>query len=507
MTRRLPFLVLTTFILLMARPAVLFSQEAGPTAIEHTSSEATTESDHGNKGHDIGKELPLWSVIPFVGILLSIALFPLLAPHFWHRHYPKVSLFWAVVFAVPFLTAYREIAVHEILHIYLVDYIPFIILIGSLFTVSGGIVLRGTLVGTPPMNTLFLLIGSFLSSLIGTTGSAMLLIRPVLRANIHRQNKVHVVIFFIFLVSNIGGSLTPLGDPPLFLGFLHGVPFQWTLKLFPEMAFCLVVLLTVFYFLDSFLLKREQPTPAKTTQLIPLSLAGAHNFLFLLGIVGAVLFSGLVKMGHVPLLGVEREIESLIRDVAILVIAYFAYRTTKPECRQENGFTWHPIQEVAYLFAGIFMTIVPALAILKAGEEGALRMLIRTANTEASYFWLTGTLSSFLDNAPTYLTYFNTALGKLHLTEEMTRTFLYTGEAPADKIEHLREFEHYLKAISCGAVFMGANTYIGNAPNFMVRSIAEENHVRMPSFLGYMGWSVAILIPTFILVTLIFFRG
>jgi len=502
------WLVTMVFALVWMAPVVLFAEETTPTTTEaaetHAESSLSHETPHG-AGHDIGKELPLWTVIPFVGILLSIALFPLLAPHFWHRHFPKVSLFWALVFALPFLMVYRGLALHEILHVYIVDYIPFIILLGGLYAVSGGIVLRGTLVGKPPLNTLLLLIGTLLSSFIGTTGSSMLLIRPVIRANAYRRNKAHVIIFFIFLISNIGGSLTPLGDPPLFLGFLHGVPFQWTFKLLPEMAFCTVILLLVFYAIDTITLKREGAIAVK--DVTPLSLGGGFNFVFLLGIVGAVLFSGLVKLGHVNILGIPRETESLIRDVAILLFGFLAYKTTHPQCRMDNGFTWDAIKEVAYLFAGIFMTIIPALAILRAGEEGALRALIRAANSEAAYFWLAGSLSSFLDNAPTYLTYFNTALGKLHLDEPTVRAFLYTGAAPPGMEENLRQFEHFLKAISCGAVFMGANTYIGNAPNFMVRSIAEENHIRMPSFFGYMGWSLAILIPTFVVVTFIFFRG
>jgi Na+/H+ antiporter NhaD/arsenite permease-like protein len=516
--RRLTVLMLLSLGLVLSRPFLLLAQDT-TTAPSSTTTEATTteptdasaehaetgETTHGG-GHDIGKELPIWTIIPFVGILLSIALFPLLAAHFWHHHFPKVSLFWSLVFAVPFLFVYKGLALHEILHVYIVDYIPFIILLTGLYAVSGGIVLRGTLVGTPPVNTLLLLIGTVLSSVIGTTGSSMLLIRPVIRANAHRKNKAHVIVFFIFLISNIGGSLTPLGDPPLFLGFLHGVPFQWTLKLFPEMAFCTVVLSVVFFLLDSQMMKRETAAP-ESGQTTPLSIGGSFNFVFLLGIVGAVLFSGLAKLGSVPVLGIPRETESLIRDAAIIVIAFLAYMTTKSECREENAFTWDAIKEVAYLFAGIFMTIIPAIAILRAGENGALRALIRMANSEAAYFWLTGILSSFLDNAPTYLTYFNTALGKLHLDEATVRAFLYTGTTPAGMEENLKSFEHFLKAISCGAVFMGANTYIGNAPNFMVRSIAEENHIKMPSFFGFMGWSVAILIPTFIVVTFVFFRG
>ncbi|GIX05827.1 MAG: sodium:proton antiporter [Candidatus Poribacteria bacterium] len=507
-------------------------------------------AEHGAAHPSIGEELPLYWVIPFVGILLSIALGPILAPHWWHHNYPKASAFWAAAFAIPFLIVFGlkgelSVAFHEILHIYLVDYIPFIILLGGLFTAAGGIVLRGTVVGTPMVNVLFILVGSILASWIGTTGASMVLIRPLLRANRHRQHRMHIVIIFIFLVSNIGGSLTPLGDPPLFLGFLHGVPFHWTISLLPEAALMVAAVLVIFYFLERHYLKREpwaeeeQEEEAEAARQ-PVRLVGYHNFLFLLGIMGAVLLSGVWHPGEVNILGVHVPTESLVRDVIILIMAFAAYKTTHPDLRKENGFTWEPIREVAYLFAGIFMTIVPALAILRAGENGAAAFVIRAARSEPAYFWLTGTLSSFLDNAPTYLTFFNTALGQLHLSEpaiaeylrnvplpffhahapsvELTRQILQNhadtlpyfaamSEAQAIPLlqEKLAHFETYLKAISIGAVFMGANTYIGNAPNFMVRSIAIENGVKMPSFFGYMLWSLCILVPLFLVITFVFF--
>lgn len=456
------------------------------------------ESSGGHAGVDLGSILPLWSVIPFAGILLSIALFPLFAPHFWHHHFGKVSAFWAVLFAVPFLFAFGGGAWHEILHIYLIDYIPFIILLWGLFTVSGGLLVRGKMEGTPLVNTVFLLIGTALASWVGTTGAAMLLIRPVIRSNRNRQNKVHIIVFFIFLVANIGGSLTPLGDPPLFLGFLHGVSFFWTMNLLPMMLFMALILLALFFLLDTFMYRREKAAGnvgRDTGEKEPIRVVGLCNLIFLLGIVLSVLMSGMVKLGEVNIGGVHVEVQNLLRDILIITMGLLSLKFTSRAIREENEFTWFPIKEVAFLFAGIFMTIVPALAILRAGEHGALAFLIKTVNDPAHYFWATGLLSSFLDNAPTYLTFFNSALGQL-----------LPGVPEAAAVPQLMaEHKLFLEAISCGAVFMGANTYIGNAPNFMVKSIAESSGVQMPSFFGFMLYSTAILIPLFILVTIVFF--
>lgn len=497
-------------------------------AVIHNKTEAEHAGGHGHKGHfNIGAVLPLWSIIPFAGILLSIALLPLIAPHFWHHHYPKVSLFWALVLAVPFLIAYKGTAFYEIVHIYLVDYFPFIILLWGLFTVSGGILLRGTLKGTPGVNTLLLLIGTILASWMGTTGAAMLLIRPIIRSNSDRKYKIHIIVFFIFLVANIGGSLTPLGDPPLFLGFIHGVPFFWTFALFPMMLFLAVALLVIFFILDTILYKKESITPSDEEKA-PLKLEGCHNFIFLLGILGAVLLSGNWKPGDITILGVHVGIQNLTRDATIIGMGLLSLITTRKLTRQDNEFTWAPIKEVAYLFAGIFMTIIPALAMLKAGAEGAMAFIINIVKEPYHYFWITGVLSSFLDNAPTYLTFFNLALGRLGLPEAVVNPLL-SGLAlepgavqaavanlnlPAAEAKNIvnnmlsgnaEKFIIYLKAISAGAVFFGANTYIGNAPNFMVRSIAEENKINMPSFFGYMIWSVGILCPLFLIVTFLFF--
>ncbi len=447
----------------------------------------------------LGAQLPLWSVIPFAGILLSIAVFPLIAPHFWHHHFPKISAAWALAFAVPFLFAYQGHAVHEILHIYLLDYIPFIILLWGLYTIAGGILVTGKIQGKPLTNVIIILIGTLLASWVGTTGAAMIMIRPLLRANANRKNKVHLVIFFIFLVANIGGSLTPLGDPPLFLGFLHGVSFFWTMNLFPDMAFASVILLVIFYIWDSLLYRKEDIVEDTQTEKEPVRIKGAINFLFLACVVGGVLFSGIAHLGEVTVLGIHMQLQNIIRDIWIVIIGIVSWRITPMYNREQNEFTWFPIKEVAYLFAGIFMTIIPALAILKAGEHGAMAPLIKAVETPDHFFWVTGALSSFLDNAPTYLTFFNTALGKLGLTEEMIRTAFAAGTINA----MYPEFINLLKGISVGAVFMGANTYIGNAPNFMVKSIAEESGITMPSFFGYiLKYSLPILIPVFVLVSL-----
>lgn len=445
---------------------------------------------------DIGSLLPLWSILPFVGILMSIALLPLLAPHFWHHHFPKVSAFWTLVFAVPFLFFYKGTALYSIGHIYIIDYIPFIILLWSLYTISGGIYVQGSLKGTPAVNLLLLLIGTLLASLVGTTGASMLLIRPVLRSNAWRKYKVHTIVFFIFLISNIGGALTPLGDPPLFLGFLHGVPFFWTMKLFPQMAFASVILLLLYFIMDTYYYRKEDKAALQYIEAEPLRIQGAHNLIFLAGVVAGVLLSGLVKLSEVNILGIHQSIENLIKDAVLIIMGLLSLYFTNKEIRKSNEFGWAPILEVAYLFAGIFMTIIPALAILKAGEHGALAFLIKSVDTPTHYFWASGLLSSFLDNAPTYLTFFSSAIGKF-----------YPGMPEAEAVAMLIvEKIPYLAAISAGAVFMGANTYIGNAPNFMVKSIAEEAGVAMPSFFGYMfKYSIPILGFLFVIMTFIFY--
>lgn len=444
--------------------------------------------------HLDGSTLSLWWALPFAGILLSIALFPLFAPHFWEKNFGKVSAIWIVAVLAPFLLQFGwELTLYEVLHLLLLEYLPFIILLLALFTVAGGIHIAGSFRGSPVSNTLFLAAGTALASWTGTTGASVLLIRPVIRANAERRFKVHVIIFFIFLVSNVGGSLTPLGDPPLFLGFLKGVDFFWpTVHLLAPMLVVALPLLVIFFVLDTILLRQEGGLAASTEPGTRVGIRGVANVGLLVCIIGAVLLSGAWKPGiSFIVFSVEVELQNLVRDLLLLAITYVSWRHTDHGHRAANAFTWAPILEVAKLFAGIFVTIMPVIAILKAGDHGALRAVIGAVTTadgqpiDAMYFWLTGMLSSFLDNAPTYLVFFNAAGGDAeHLMGSMAGT---------------------LAAISAGAVFMGANSYIGNAPNFMVKSIAEEQGIRMPSFFGYLVWSGLLLLPLFAVVTLIFF--
>lgn len=450
--------------------------------------------------HLEGADLRLFWIVPFIGILLSIAIFPLVAPSFWHHNFGKISAFWGAAFLLPFTLVFGwQLALFELLHVALLEYIPFIILLLALFTVAGGVRLKGRLRGTPVVNTGILLLGTMIASWMGTTGAAMLLIRPIIRANEWRQHRVHTIVFFIFLVANIGGSLTPLGDPPLFLGFLKGVSFFWpTTHMFLPMVMLSVLLLVIYFLLDSYLFNKEEikeppqePASENAEPEEALGLEGSANLLLLVGVIGAVLMSGVWRPDvAIDIYHVEVELQNLTRDVLLIGIAVFSWQMTPKASREANGFSWFPIVEVAKLFAGIFVTIVPAIAILKAGTNGAMSGLVNMVNVDGQpvnsmYFWLTGILSSFLDNAPTYLVFFNTAGGDADiLMGPMAQTLL---------------------AISAGAVFMGANTYIGNAPNFMVRSIAEERGIAMPSFFGYMAWSGLILLPLFGLVTLVFF--
>jgi len=432
---------------------------------------------------------PVWAVIPFIGMLMSIAVFPLINAHWWEHNFGKISFLWIVVayvmmyFSVPAGTHFLDAFGHDIFHVYLEEYISFIILLGSLFVISGGILIKGSLSGKPVSNLTILAIGSVIASFIGTTGAAMLLIRPLIKSIHWRQYKMHIIIFFIFLVCNIGGSLTPIGDPPLFLGFLKGIPFEWTFQLTPIWAFAVVILLAVFFLMDKHLMKKETDVPLMEKKGIRIQ--GAYNFLLLLGVIGAVLYSGIFKHGPIHLPYGELMIENLMRDTAMIALAVVSMLITPRPIRKENNFNFFPIKEVAYLFIGIFTTMIPALMLLNArgGELGI--------DTAAKFFWVTGVLSSFLDNAPTYITFLETALGMLKLNIQQ---FLMDPAGVS-----------FLKGISIGAVFMGANTYIGNGPNFMVKAIAEQEKIKMPSFFGYMVWSGLILMPLFVLVHLLFF--
>ena len=444
---------------------------------------------------DGGSLSPLWGV-PFAGILLSIALMPLLAPSFWHHHYGKVSAAWALAFLLPFAALHGPaLAGTQLMHALVAEYIPFIVLLTALFTVAGGIHIRGNLHGAPGLNTAILAIGAVLASFMGTTGASMLLIRPLIRANDNRVHRVHVVVFFIFIVSNVGGSLTPLGDPPLFLGFLKGVDFFWTARnILPDTMFVLGVLLVLFYLIDRHYYRKEGILPVDPTpDTRGIGFDGAANFWLLAGVVALVLMSGFWKSGvHFDVAGTEVGLPGLLRDAGLIAITLVSLKITAKSVHQANQFEWGPMAEVAKLFAGIFLTIIPVIAMLKAGTQGPFGAVVSAVTRPdgqpdpAMYFWATGALSSFLDNAPTYLVFFNTAGG--------------------DPAALMTTYATTLAAISAGAVFMGANTYIGNAPNLMVKAIAESRGVRMPSFFGYMAWSMAILLPLFVLTTFLFFR-
>jgi Na+/H+ antiporter NhaD/arsenite permease-like protein len=413
---------------------------------------------------------PLWSIVFFIGLLLSIAVLPLVNSEWWGKRYGLVSLGVAIPAAVVILFTEKILLLHT-----LIEYVSFIILLGSLFVISGGIVIRTSARGKPLVNTVFLLIGAIFASFIGTTGASMVLIRPLIRANHHRKNKAHIFIFFIFLVSNVGGLLTPLGDPPLFLGFLRGVPFTWTFRLVPFWLFAVAILLAVFYFIDRARMKTESDDSfleglddAITDRL---DIRGKVNFIFL-----AMVIAAFFVPSKVPFL----------REAVMLAAAVLSLNFTSVALREENAFTYHPIIEVAILFAGIFVTMVPPMKILEASGNSL------GVDVPWKFFWASGGLSSFLDNAPTYLVFSSAAKG-VAAAQNITSNLI--AGVPAA----------FLKAISVGSVFMGANSYIGNGPNFMVKAICEENGITMPSFFGYMAWSVGILVPLFIVITLVFF--
>jgi Na+/H+ antiporter NhaD/arsenite permease-like protein len=438
----------------------------------------------------------VWA-LPFAGLLLCIATGPVLFAHFWERQYPKFAALFAVLVITPLLMTFSPaIVAFTLAHTVLLEYLPFILLLLALFTVAGGIYIEGNLHDSAFTNTALLGFGALLASVVGTTGASMILIRPLIRANDDRRFNAHVVIFFIFLVSNIGGSLTPLGDPPLFLGFLKGVDFFWTTThLFAETLVAGGIVLAVFMVIDIVLHRREGnfPTRADPTPDAPLRLHGRINLLLLGVIIAAILVSARWKPGiAVTLLGTTLQLQDMLRDLTFVIVTIASMVLTRAEHRKANGFSWGPIREVAILFAGIFVCIVPVMAMLQAGADGAFAPLVAlvshadgSPNTLA-YFWLTGGLSSFLDNAPTYLVFFELAGGD-------AKTLMTSGAMT-------------LAAISAGAVFMGANTYIGNAPNFMVYAIARDAGVRMPSFFGYMLWSGAVLMPVFVLTGWVFFR-
>ena len=499
-------ITLVTVSMMLLSP--LFIKAYGESAKTDSHSSVKTETVHNENSaphgegeihhapHIDAKNLSLLWIIPFCGILLSIALFPLLTPHFWHHHYGKVSLFWWIVFFVAFSFYFGlGTGTFYLLEVYILEFIPFITLLLALFTVAGGIQLKGDLAGTPKVNTIMILIGGILASLMGTTGAAMVTIRPILRANQWRKKKVHIVVFVIFVVANVGGGLTPLGDPPLFLGFLKGVDFFWTVvHMLPLVAFVVGILLVIFFIMDTIYYKQEEKPAVSdnSDNKEKLQLVGVPNMILLPCIVLAVLSSSLNLGTAFTIHYVEVPSATILQVALLLLITFVSLKVSKPEIREGNGFNWEPIKEVAKLFATIFMTMVTPIAMLKAGADGPMGAVIKGVVDSSGefinshFFWATGTLSSFLDNAPTYLVFFNTAGG--------------------NPVDLMTTHASTLLAISAGAVFMGANTYIGNAPNFMTKSIAEEWGVPMPSFFGYMfKYSIPILIPVFILVTYIFF--
>jgi Na+/H+ antiporter NhaD/arsenite permease-like protein len=438
---------------------------------------------------------PWPSALPFVGLLLSIATGPLVAPRFWHAHYGKIAFMWSALTLAP-LAALHGVptALTALAHAALGEYFSFIILLIALYVVAGGILVTGRLRGTPLVNTAILALGTVLASIVGTTGAAMILIRPLLRANSARLHNVHVVIFFVFLVANIGGALSPLGDPPLFVGFLHGVDFFWTAThLWRPTALTAALVLAAFVAVDVWYYRQdrrisvvgEKPSPD------PIRVRGLINLTLVSLVIAASVLSALWKPGITfNVYGTELELQDVTRDIALVAITVASLVLTPDEHRERNGFTWEPIVEVVKLFAGIFICIVPVMAMLEEGHAGPFSWVLGLMADDAgnprnaAYFWLTGMLSAVLDNAPTYLVFFG------------------LGGGDADRL--MGELAPTLAAISMGAVYMGALTYIGNAPNFMIYAIATERGVRMPSFFRYMAWSGAVLLPVFAIVTYVF---
>jgi Na+/H+ antiporter NhaD/arsenite permease-like protein len=442
----------------------------------------------------MGAELPLWTLLPFAALLLAIAALPLATPHWWEHNRNKgiVVLALSLPLAAYLVIAWGHDGAHQ-LEEKALEYLSFLMLLGSLFVISGGIYVQGSLSGTPLINTGILALGGLLASFIGTTGASVVLIRPLLRANVPRSRRAHIVVFFIFIVSNCGGLLTPLGDPPLFLGFLKGVPFTWTFQLWPQWLLVNGLLLVIFNVWDQKMLNRdEREKPGSQLEQVmqhePLRIKGLHNIPLLAGIVAVIYAAGqgLGRGGEVWPYGIQEGL--------MFLLAAISYFSTPRSIHEGNRFSFAPIIEVAVLFAGIFVTMIPALLILN--ERGSQLGV----KTPAQFFWATGVLSSVLDNAPTYLTFAATALGMFDIAPGGRNMVAFLNH------ERAAETASILAAISCGAVFMGANTYIGNGPNFMVKAIAEENGVKMPSFFGYIVYSLVILIPIFLVVTVVFFR-
>ncbi len=478
----------------MNRAALLIAANLCATFFAALANPATLAAAEENASGALGARLPTVSVLPFAAMLLSIAILPLVAGHWWERNRNKalVAALLSAPLAIYLVATFGEAGVHELAH-KLKEYVSFLALLAALFVISGGIYVQGSLSGTPLVNTGILAFGAVIASFVGTTGASVLLIRPLLRANASRQRTAHIVVFFIFIVSNCGGLLTPLGDPPLYLGFLSGVAFEWTLRLWKEWALVNGVLLVIFNVWDQVVLNREEKErPGSQLEQVmihePLKLFGLQNLLFLAGVV-AVIYSAGKGLGTTG----GRWPDGL-QEIFLILLGTASYLTTSKKIHQDNRFGFAPINEVAILFAGIFVTMTPALLILNAnGDQLGI-------DRPWKFFWASGALSSFLDNAPTYLTFASAACGLNNISTSEPRYLAAFLALPAGT-----RAPEILAAISCGSVFMGANTYIGNGPNFMVKAIAEENGVPMPSFFGYMAYAGCVLIPIFIVVTLVFF--
>jgi Na+/H+ antiporter NhaD/arsenite permease-like protein len=430
----------------------------------------------------------LWA-LPFIGFLASLALVPIFSATFWHRYYRIISIGWIASFLIPLLmfesiqettSLFLSALVHH--------YIPFMVLITALFTIGGGIHVTMKGKASPLLNAWILGFGAIISNIVGTMGASMLLIRPIISLNKYRRDTIHVIIFFIFLVSNIGGVLTPLGDPPLFIGFLNDVDFFWTtINLFNPFLIVVSALLIIFFIIDHYYFYRDRyiPDPSQIHGEAKIQIKGMRNFLYLCVAIATIIIESMVRSKlHIHISGLTLSITSLTRDLILVCIIIASWKFTPSDIHKLNHFSWEPIKEVAFIFLGIFITVIPVLSMLKAGESGPLGVLLQFANSDQLsraqvYFWLTGIFSAFLDNAPTYLIFFNMA--------------------GMDAYQLMHENAATLAAISLGSVFMGAMTYIGNAPNFVVRSIAIHAHVKMPSFFGYILWSLGILFPVFLI--------
>lgn len=432
-------------------------------------------------------------------MILSIAFLPLIIPTLWYENYGKITAVWIGLLLLPLTFIFGvEISAHLVTEALLTEFLPFILLLLVLYTASSGIHFSSTFQASPKVNLFILSIGTLLASFMGTTGAAMLLIRPLLEANKKRRYKAHIVIFFIYLVGNVGGALTPLGDPPLFLGFIHGIDFFWTFKyMFGPYLVTAGLLLSLFFLLDSYLFTKEFIPPPADAKRFQLTIEGGHNILIILGVLGGIIISGFWQSNYsLTLLYTSLPLEDIVRNGLFLFLALLSFRSTKKTIHQKNHFNWYPLIEVGKLFLGIFITIIPVILILQAGNQGALKTIVTITHSEqgepinSTYFWITASLSAFLDNAPTYLVFFNMAGG---------------GSGELEVADYLmNHIPQTLLAISIGTIFTGPLTYIANAPNLLIKTIAEQEGIVMPSFFSYFYQALLIFIPIYLLLIVIF---